>query len=95
MIVPVNGVEIDADSRTTATVNRSGLRLTPWKQDSFQRQLHEVSSRQQFHIRRASKHRVLIAVQTLADESISSEETPYFTDLTVTRDPAWNTRRFH
>ena len=37
MIVPVNGVEIDADSRTTATVNRSGLRLTPWKQDSFQR----------------------------------------------------------
>ena len=27
MIVQVSGVEIDADSRTTATVNRSGLRL--------------------------------------------------------------------
>ena len=83
MIVLVNGVGINADSRTTATVNRSGLRLTPWNQDSFQRELHEVLSRQQFHFRRASKHRV----QTLTDESIS-EETPYFTDLTVTRDPA-------
>ena len=53
----VNGVEIDADSRTTATVNRSGLRLTLWKQDSFQRELHEVLSRQQFHFRRANHHR--------------------------------------
>ena len=35
-----------------------------------------------------------IEVQILTDESIS-EETPYFTDLTVTRDPAWNTRRIH
>ena len=50
--------KIDVDSRTTATVNQGGLRLTPWKQDTFQRDLHEVSSRQQFHFRRASKHRV-------------------------------------
>ena len=59
MIVLVNSVEIDADSRATATVNRNGRCLTPWKQDSFQRELHEVLSRQQFHFRRASKHRVL------------------------------------
>ena len=59
LIVLVRGVEIDADSRTTATVNRNGLRVTPWKQDSIQRELHEVLSRQQFHFRRASMHRVL------------------------------------
>ena len=42
MIVPVNGVEIVADSRATATVKRSGLRLTPWKQDTFQRVARSV-----------------------------------------------------
>ena len=46
------------DSRTTAIVNQSGLPLTPRKQESS-RVLHEVLSRQQFHFRRASKHRVL------------------------------------
>ena len=38
------------DSRTTATVNRDELRLTSSS--------HEVLSRQQFHVRRSSKHRV-------------------------------------
>ena len=40
----------DVDSRTTAILNHS--------EDSFQRVLHEVLSRQQFHFRRASRHRV-------------------------------------
>ena len=44
---------------------------------------------QDYNFRRASKHRVRIAVQTLIDESVS-DETPNFTDLTVTKDPAWN-----
>ena len=30
-----------------------------------------------------------VAVQALTDDSVSAE-TPYFTDLTVTKDPAWN-----
>ena len=87
MIIQVNGVEIDADSRTTATVNRSGLRLTPWKQDSFQGELHEVLSRQKFHYRRASKHRVL---DRSADSHrrIHQRRDAVLTDLTVTRDPA-------
>ena len=48
-----------------------------------------VIGRQQLHFRRASKHRDLDRSDVLTDESVSAE-TPYFTDLTFTRDPAWN-----
>ena len=54
LIVLIRDVEVDAESRPTATVSGDRLPLTPQKQE-----LHEVLSRQQFHFRRASKHRVL------------------------------------
>ena len=56
MIVLIGDVEVNAESRTTATVNRDRLLLTPRKQESS-RVLHEVLSRQQFHFRRADPHR--------------------------------------
>ena len=58
LIVLVRDVEVDAESGTTATVNRDRLPLIPRKEESY-RVLHEALSRQQFHFRRASKHRVL------------------------------------
>ena len=55
LIVLVRDVEVDAESRTPAIVR---LPLTPRKKESS-RVLHEVLSRQQFHFRSTSKHRVL------------------------------------
>ena len=68
-------------------VKRSGLRLTPWKQDTFQRVARSVVKTPVFTSVVPASTEYWIAVQTVADEPIS-EETPYFTDLTFTRDPA-------
>ena len=75
------------ENRTTATEKQSGLRLMPWNQDIFQRELHEMlfPSCQQAQGTSWQCRRSLT-------KSIS-EEMPYFTGLTVTRSPAWNARR--
>ena len=79
LIVLVRDVEVDAESRTTATVNRDRLPLMPRKQESS-RVLHEVLSRQNFASVVPASTEYWIAVQALTDESIS-EETPHFTQI--------------
>ena len=83
LIVLVRGVGVDADSRTTATVNRDELRLTTSKQDSFQSVdcTRCCTKMQQCHFRRASKHRVL---DRSADPHRRNPSAPFFTGLTVT-----------
>ena len=78
-------------NRTTAFVNQSGLRVTPRKQDGFQsvvctRCYHDV----RFTPVVPASLENQMAAQALADEIPSAKMTPYFPDLTVTRDPAWN-----
>ena len=76
LMVLVRDVEVDAESRTTATASRDRLPLTRRKQESS-RVLHEVLSKQKFASVVPASTEYWIAVQTLSDESIS-EEMPYF-----------------
>ena len=89
LVVQANGLKIGADSRTTATVNRDELRLTPSKRDSFQSVARSVvettvslPSCQQARSTSWQCRRSLT-------KSVS-DETSYFTGHTVSRDTAWN-----
>ena len=88
----VDGVGIGADSRTTCNCGtRSGILRTAAPLESGQLRRESCTKCYQDNsftavVPATSEH--WIAVQTLTDESIS-EETPCFTDLTVTGDPAW------
>ena len=71
---------------TVSLLSCQQARRTSWALTD--RVLHEVLPRHQISVVPASAES-WIAVQALTDESVS-DEAPYFTGLTVTREPAWN-----
>ena len=76
-------------NRTTAIVNQSGLRLAPSKQDSFQSVARCVVETTVLLPSCQQARSASWQCRRSLAKSVS-DETSYFTGLTVSRDTAWN-----